>query len=54
MKTKNKRVIKKFNTRNFNFKKLFLNHFKKFNTRKLENIHISSLQMQYVDKKLKS
>jgi hypothetical protein len=53
MKTKNKKVIKKFNTRNFNFKKLFLNHFKKFNTRKLENIH-NHIPKKYLPNKIVS
>ena len=36
---KNKKITKKYNTKNFNFEKLFLKHFKKFKVKKLENIH---------------
>ena len=39
MNVNNKRIIKNFNKKTYNFKKLFVNHFKSFKINDLEKIH---------------
>ena len=41
MKIENKRLIKKFDKNKYDFQKIFLLYFKKFNLKNLEKIHHS-------------
>jgi len=47
----NKRIIRKFNKKEFNFKKFFINHFAKYKPLNLENIH-KVLPKKYLPKKV--
>ena len=49
---KNKtKIIKKYNIKKFNFEKIFLKHFKKFNVKKLEDLH-KTIPKKYLPNKL--
>lgn len=47
----NKRIIKKFDVSTFKFREVFINHFSKYKSKKLENIH-KVLPVQYLPKKV--
>ncbi len=51
MNVTNKRIIKKFNKKTFNFEKFFIDHFAKYQPKKLENIH-EVLPNKYLPKKI--